>query len=285
MTSLDDKSVRAFPLRNPRLLASGGLPRGARAPGCRPLDGPGTRVSAQRNPMAGMSCRCLQGETGNYLFKVEPYPGGPQGHSVMTASSQLIGVIELPRHGCPPSRFTCSPLPRDSLLVRVVPGQEIHSRTDSRLRRNHAARLPLYHARYDSANQLSTSRDATGTTTYSFDRAGNLQVVQTPASARTSYTWDNENRNTQLQLADNSLVTMSYRFDGLRVRKDSGAVVTKFIYDGQNELAETDGSNTINRVLTQEPAGYGNLVSQRVKSAPSGRPTTTTSTRWARRAR
>ena len=43
-------------------------------------------------------------------------------------------------------------------------------------------------------------------------------------------------------------------------------MVTKFIYDGQNELAETDGSNTINRVLTQEPAAYGNLVSQRVKS-------------------
>ena len=56
---------------------------------------------------------------------------------------------------------------------------------------------------------------------------------------------------------------MSYRDDGLRYQKQSGATTTRFIYDGQNYLAETDGSNTVNRVLTNEPAVYGNLVSQR----------------------
>ena len=62
-------------------------------------------------------------------------------------------------------------------------------------------------------------------------------------------------------------------------------MVTKFIYDGQNELAETDGSNTMNRVLTQEPAAYGNLVSQRVKSGDLWTPYYHHFDRWARRAR
>ena len=119
---------------------------------------------------------------------------------------------------------------------------------------------------YDAANQLVTSVSATGMTTYTYDQAGNLTLVHAPGNVRTSYSWDDENRNTKLIIPGGAITTMAYRHDGLRVRKQTAAGTTKFIYDGQNYLLETDGSDTINRVLTSEPMGYGNLVSQRVKS-------------------
>ena len=119
---------------------------------------------------------------------------------------------------------------------------------------------------YDAANQLVTSVSAGGTTTYTYDQAGNLTLVHAPGNVRTSYSWDDENRNTKLIIPGGAITTMSYRHDGLRVRKQTAAGTTKFIYDGQKYLLETDASDTINRVLTSEPMAYGNLVSQRVKS-------------------
>ena len=93
-----------------------------------------------------------------------------------------------------------------------------------------------------------------------------MTLVHAPGNVRTSYSWDDENRNTKLVIPGGAITTMAYRHDGLRVRKQTAAGTTKFICDGQNYLLETDASDTINRVLTNEPMGYGNLVSQRVKS-------------------
>ena len=39
--------------------------------------------------------------------------------------------------------------------------------------------------------------------------------------------------------------------------------ITKYLWDGDNILAETDGSDTVTTVYTNEPQQYGNLVSQR----------------------
>ena len=103
-------------------------------------------------------------------------------------------------------------------------------------------------------------------TTYTYDQAGNLALVHVPGSVRTSYSWDDENRNTKPIIPGGAITTMAYRHDGLRVRKQTAAGTTKFIYDGQDYLLETDASDTVNRVLTSEPMAYGNLVSQRVKS-------------------
>ena len=52
-------------------------------------------------------------------------------------------------------------------------------------------------------------------TTYTFDPAGNEQVVQAP-SAVTTNVWDSENRLTGVQLSAGSRNTMSYRADNLR---------------------------------------------------------------------
>jgi YD repeat-containing protein len=81
---------------------------------------------------------------------------------------------------------------------------------------------------------------SSGTTTFTCDAAGNQTLVVAPANSRTTFTWDDENRNTKLVLPGNSIVTMSYRFDGLRYTKVVGATTTKFVYDGQNYLVETD---------------------------------------------
>jgi RHS repeat-associated protein len=56
---------------------------------------------------------------------------------------------------------------------------------------------------------------------------------------------------------------MIYNAADLRVEKQDSAGTTRFIWDGQNILAETDGSNVIQAVYTQTPSTYGNLISQR----------------------
>ena len=37
---------------------------------------------------------------------------------------------------------------------------------------------------YDGANQLETSQDATGTTNYTYDDAGNLHLIEAPGARR-----------------------------------------------------------------------------------------------------
>ena len=115
---------------------------------------------------------------------------------------------------------------------------------------------------YDAANQLETSVDGTGTTTYTYDDAGNLSVASAPGGSRTTYSWDDENRNTRIALPDSSLVTMSYRFDGLRYEKQTGTATERFIYDGQNYLVITDGAGAAQNVSNNEPQEHGNLISQ-----------------------
>ena len=115
---------------------------------------------------------------------------------------------------------------------------------------------------YDAANQLETSVDGTGTTTYTYDDAGNLSVASAPGGSRTTYSWDDENRNTRIALPDSSLVTMSYRFDGLRYEKQTSTATERFIYDGQNYLVITDGAGAAQNVSNNEPMAYGNLISQ-----------------------
>ena len=55
----------------------------------------------------------------------------------------------------------------------------------------------------------------------------------------------------------------SYDGDGLRRQKVTAAGTTKFIWDGQDVLLETDVSNNTQVTYTQTPDIYGNLVSQR----------------------
>lgn len=61
----------------------------------------------------------------------------------------------------------------------------------------------------------------------------------------------------------------TYNGDGQRVQIVDSQGTKKQIWDGENILLETDGSDVTQAVYTLEPAGYGNLISQRRGSATS----------------
>ena len=115
---------------------------------------------------------------------------------------------------------------------------------------------------YDVANQLARSQAAAGTTTYTFDLAGNQLTSRNPSNQRTTNTWDFEDRLTQVALPSGTPNTFTYNGDGQRVQKQDSTGTTKHVWDGQNIILETDGSNAIQAVYTLEPADYGNLISQ-----------------------
>ena len=116
---------------------------------------------------------------------------------------------------------------------------------------------------YDAANELTRSQATAGTTTYTFDATGNLLSSRNPSNQRTTNTWDFENRLTQVALPSGSPNTFTYNGDGQRVQKQDSTGTTKHVWDGQNILLETDGSNIIQVVYTLQPEVYGNLISQR----------------------
>jgi RHS repeat-associated protein len=122
---------------------------------------------------------------------------------------------------------------------------------------------------YDAANQITTMIDSTGTTTMTYDAAGNLVEERSPTNQRTTHTWDDENRQKKLQLPSLAVTTYTYRWDGLRYAKITASTTKRFVFDGQNYLIETDGGNVLQAVMTNEPEAEGNLVSQRIRTAPT----------------
>jgi RHS repeat-associated protein len=55
---------------------------------------------------------------------------------------------------------------------------------------------------------------------------------------------------------------MAYDADGKRVKSEDSSGTTKFIWDRENILVETNAIDITQTVYTLEPIGYGNLVSQ-----------------------
>jgi RHS repeat-associated protein len=116
---------------------------------------------------------------------------------------------------------------------------------------------------YNDGNELQTSNDGSGRTTYVYDPSGNVTAKRFPAGTITTFAWDYENRNTQAQLSATNRVTFAYDPDSHRVQKATTSLTEKFVYDGENIVLETDGSNLTRAAYTLEPQEHGNLVSQR----------------------
>jgi len=116
---------------------------------------------------------------------------------------------------------------------------------------------------YDAANQLQTVKSpyATENHTYVHDAAGNLQR-DTFVGGSNTYTWDAGNRLTGV-LGPGPIATWVYRGDGLQVRKEHYDGTTKFVWDDQRMLLETDGNDATQAVYTSLPENFGQLVSQR----------------------
>ncbi len=120
---------------------------------------------------------------------------------------------------------------------------------------------------YDDANQLSWTQDAAGRTTYVYDGNGNQEVTITPSGSRTTNVWDYENRLVGVRHPSGSRETMAYDPDGKRVQHETGAATTKFVWNGQAYLLETDASGVTVATYTNEPTAYGRLISQRKSGA------------------
>jgi RHS repeat-associated protein len=118
---------------------------------------------------------------------------------------------------------------------------------------------------YDAANQLDYSVAAAGRTTYTFDNNGNQQIVEAPNGDRTTNTWDYENLTTKVEQPGNSVSTYTWNADNHRVGKNVDGTETKMVWDDENILLETDGSNSTKVIYTLEPQVYGNVISERRK--------------------
>ena len=96
---------------------------------------------------------------------------------------------------------------------------------------------------YDAADELLTEKDNTGTTTFAYDADGNQRVKHLAAVGITTSTWDFENRLDQLAKPDGTIHTFAYDAEGHRVEQRDATSTTKAIWDEDNILLETDGSD------------------------------------------
>ena len=116
---------------------------------------------------------------------------------------------------------------------------------------------------YDACNQLATSEDAGGITSYIYDGNGNQTVVQKPSGDRTTQVWDYENRLVKTVQPSGGVTSMAYDADGLRLKLEEPTGTKLFVWDDQNYLAETDAAGTTQAAFTTEPSTYGSLISHR----------------------
>ncbi len=91
---------------------------------------------------------------------------------------------------------------------------------------------------YDSANQLISMEEPSGTTTFEWDAAGNMIAKHAPEGT-TTYTWDYRNRLTQVAPPVGDPINFAYNAMGQRIQKNG----TRFIFDGVQLLQETDLNN------------------------------------------
>jgi len=96
----------------------------------------------------------------------------------------------------------------------------------------------------NALNQYATVGGQSST----FDLNGNL-LTWYPASGKQTYTYDSENRLVTAAVNGSATATISYDYDGLgrRVKKTVGGVVTQYLLDGNEEIAELDGAGTVLR--------------------------------------
>jgi len=106
---------------------------------------------------------------------------------------------------------------------------------------------------YNSSNQLTSIPG----TTYTYDNNGNTKT-KTTAAGTTTYTWDFENRLTQVALPGTG-GTVTYKYDpfGRRVQKSftqgGNTTTTNYLYDGSRLLEEVDQNGNVVARYSQGP--------------------------------
>ena len=102
---------------------------------------------------------------------------------------------------------------------------------------------------YNSSNEIASASNAS----YAYDNNGNV-LSKTDVTGTTSYTWDAENRLTQVTLpGTGGSVTFQYDPFGRRIYKSSLNGTNIFAYDGANIVEEVDAAGTLVARYTQGP--------------------------------
>lgn len=93
----------------------------------------------------------------------------------------------------------------------------------------------------NSSNELTGTSNAS----YTYDANGNT-TSKTDSTGTTNYTWDFEDRLTQVTLPGTG-GTVSFKYDpfGRRIYKSSSSATTIFVYDGDNVVETTNGAGAI----------------------------------------
>ena len=112
---------------------------------------------------------------------------------------------------------------------------------------NRLSSLGLSPYSYNNSNQLTSTPSAT----FTYDNNGNT-LTKTDSTGVTSYTWDFENRLTNVALPGGAGVAFKYDPLGRRIRK-SGSSVVNYVYDGANVVAEYDASGNLVAHYDQGP--------------------------------
>jgi RHS repeat-associated protein len=95
---------------------------------------------------------------------------------------------------------------------------------------------------YNSNNQL-TSYDSIA---LNYDKNGNLTKKTESGTDDTIYTFDYENKITRIDYPDETYSAYKYDAMGRRIEKrDRSGNISRYAYDGQNFVAECDGSNDL----------------------------------------
>jgi RHS repeat-associated protein len=104
---------------------------------------------------------------------------------------------------------------------------------------------------YNTANRLTSD----ALFDYSYDANGNLIRKFEKASGKiTTYTYDPENQLTRVDLPDGTATLYSYDGLGRRIEKSANGQAKRFIYDGQDVLAEYSPTNTLTARYTHGPS-------------------------------
>ncbi len=110
--------------------------------------------------------------------------------------------------------------------------------------------VPLYS--YNTSNELTSN--STGSFTYD----NNGSTVTDPSGK--SYTWDFENRLTQVVVPGTGTVTFKYDPFGRRIQKSSPSGTTNYLYEGPNLMEEVDSGGNVVLVEIEGGAGFHNFL-------------------------
>jgi len=120
-----------------------------------------------------------------------------------------------------------------------------------------------YTSQFNAAQELLLIQNpgSIAPTTFTWDQNGNLEI-ETAGTAITTSTWDSENRLTRVQSSTDTEV-MQYAVDEKRLSRQTGLGISRFTWDGENLLLESDSLLTLLARYSDYPGFWGGLVSQR----------------------